>query len=98
MLRRHEARDAATPSSASPVHAWEPVVCAGPGGCSNRFRPCRLPPLAGPKRRAAHIIRGARADQGDDGTTMTEIRYLAPGTLDEAIKAFAASARAARIL
>jgi carbon-monoxide dehydrogenase medium subunit len=29
---------------------------------------------------------------------MTEIRYLAPGTLDEAIKAFAAAGSAARIL
>ena len=32
-----------------------------------------------------------RAEQGDDGTTMTELRYLAPNSLDEAIKAFTGS-------
>lgn len=39
-----------------------------------------------------------RADKGDGGTIMTELRYLAPNTLDEAIGAFAAAGSAARIL
>src|SRR3954452_21744604 len=39
-----------------------------------------------------------RAEQGDDGTTMTELRYLAPNSLDEAIRAFAAAGSAGRIL
>ena len=41
---------------------------------------------------------GVRADKGDDENDMTDIRYLSPGTLDEAIKAFAAAGSAARIL
>src|SRR5262245_53950885 len=36
--------------------------------------------------------------QGDAGTTMADIRYVAPGTLDEAISAFAAAGSAAKIL
>src|SRR5215468_8505354 len=39
-----------------------------------------------------------RKDEGDTGTSMTELRYLAPRTLDEAISAFAAGGSAARIL
>src|SRR5215510_1393251 len=40
-----------------------------------------------------------RADQkGDGGKTMTELRYLAPETLDEAVGAFAKAGSAARIL
>ena len=40
-----------------------------------------------------------RADKmGDGGKTMTELRYLAPDTLDEAIGAFAKAGSAARIL
>src|SRR5215471_14399738 len=39
-----------------------------------------------------------RKDEGDTGTSMTELRYVAPGTLDEAISAFAAAGSAARIL
>src|SRR3954451_22549562 len=39
-----------------------------------------------------------RADRGDAGTTMTELRYLAPHTLEEAVSAFAAAGSAARIL
>src|SRR6516164_11145903 len=39
-----------------------------------------------------------RKDEGDTGTSMTELRYLAPRTLDEAIGAFAAAGSAARIL
>src|ERR1700680_4241948 len=39
-----------------------------------------------------------RADKGDSGTTMAETQYLAPRTLDEAIRAFAAGGGAARIL
>jgi carbon-monoxide dehydrogenase medium subunit len=37
-----------------------------------------------------------RAEQGDCGTTMTELRYLAPNSLDEAISAFAAAGSAGR--
>jgi CO/xanthine dehydrogenase FAD-binding subunit len=37
-------------------------------------------------------------DRGDGVTTMTDIRYLAPRTLDEAISAYAAAGSAARIL
>src|SRR5215471_10656096 len=39
-----------------------------------------------------------RKDEGDTGTSMTELRYLAPRTLDEAISAYAAAGSAARIL
>src|SRR3954447_927736 len=39
-----------------------------------------------------------RADRGDAGTSMMELRYLAPHTLDEAVSAFAAAGSAARIL
>jgi aerobic carbon-monoxide dehydrogenase medium subunit len=44
-------------------------------------------------------LRGrVQADKGDSGTTMAETQYLAPRTLDEAIRAFAAGGGAARIL
>src|SRR5436309_10555531 len=36
--------------------------------------------------------------KGDGGRTMTELRYLAPNSLDEAIGAYAAAGSAARIL
>src|SRR5258708_14246658 len=36
--------------------------------------------------------------EGRRRTTMTDIRYLSPSTLDEAVSAFAAAGRAARIL
>jgi carbon-monoxide dehydrogenase medium subunit len=39
-----------------------------------------------------------RNDKGDGRTAMTELRYLAPDTLDEAIGAFAAAGSAGRIL
>ena len=39
-----------------------------------------------------------RAEQGDDGTTKTELRYMAPNSLDEAISAFAAAGSAGRVL
>src|SRR5215470_3951098 len=39
-----------------------------------------------------------RKDKEARGTSMTELRYLAPRTLDEAISAFAAGGSAARIL
>jgi aerobic carbon-monoxide dehydrogenase medium subunit len=39
-----------------------------------------------------------RMEREAPGTRMTELRYLAPSTLDEAIGAFAAAGRAARIL
>jgi aerobic carbon-monoxide dehydrogenase medium subunit len=41
---------------------------------------------------------GAAAGRGDDRTVMTDIQYVAPRTLDEAIGAFAAAGSAARIL
>ena len=67
-----------------------------PGGCSNRLYPCRLPRLQAQGRVSRQITGGA--DKGDGGTTMTDIRYLSPRTLDEAISAFAAAGSAARIL
>ena len=41
---------------------------------------------------------GEHAPEAKTGTTMTDIRYLAPGTLDEAVGAFAAAGGDARIL
>ena len=65
-------------------------------GCSNRLPPCRLAALPGRYKAVVHM---GRADKkGDCGNTMTELRYLAPDTLDEAIGAFAKAGSAARIL
>src|ERR1700682_6376186 len=55
-------------------------------------------PFAGPNKVSRQSLGGARADQGDGGNSMTDIRYLSPNTLDEAIDAFAAAGIAARIL
>jgi aerobic carbon-monoxide dehydrogenase medium subunit len=54
-----------------------------------RWRDCGL------KKAIAHMGRNIREARG---TSMTELRYLAPRTLDEAISAFAAAGSAARIL
>lgn len=43
-------------------------------------------------------LRGKQAGETMTGTNMTEIRYLAPQTLDEAVGAYAAAGAAARIL
>src|SRR5829696_1395704 len=65
-------------------------------GCSNRLPPCRLAALPG--RHKAIVRMGRAGKTGDGGKTMTELRYLAPDTLDEAIGAFAKAGSAARIL
>ena len=49
----------------------------------------------GPDKAAAQM---GRAEKGRSRTTMTELRYLAPNSLDEAISAFAAAGSAGRIL
>src|ERR1700732_429511 len=79
--------------AASPPCAWEPAAGTGLGGCSNGIRPCRLRHLRGLKGEATSPNRGKRRK-----ATMTDIRYLSPATLDEAISAFAAAGSAARIL
>src|SRR3974390_1528278 len=66
-----------------------------PTGCSNRLCPCRL--SASQPGRMSPSSQSAR-DQGRQQTTMTELRYLAPRTLEEAVGAFAAGGSAARIL
>ena len=48
-----------------------------------------------PDKADAHM---GRAEKGRSRTTMTELRYLAPNSLDEAISAFAAAGSAGRIL
>src|SRR5260370_12985227 len=72
-------------TQARPAHGSPPLE-PGPGDCSNRRRPRRLP-----RSQGGQISETA-------ATTMTDIRYLAPRTLDEAISAFAAAGTAARIL
>src|ERR1019366_9358734 len=70
----------------------------GPGGCSNRFCPCRLWLLQAPGKVSPRSPGTREQTREKAATTMTDIRYLSPRTLDEAISAFAAAGSAARIL
>src|ERR1700754_1870038 len=58
-----------------------------PAGCSNRHPPCRLL-SAGSKKGPPPIW---RVQIRETGNVMTELRYMAPATLDQPTGAFAAA-------
>src|SRR5882757_5924823 len=67
------------------------------GGCSDCVPPCRLLICRPAIRPHTRELR-EQAAEGDQKNHMTDIRYVAPRSLDEAIGAFAAAGSAARIM